>query len=662
MMADNMNNTGWEKDEATEVLKDPEPVRSAPTPPPAGGPIMGGPAAGNPIMGNQAVKVLCKSCRNAINRDAAFCPICGASQREEPADQGNEKKASSKKIGIIAAISGAGVVVLAAAVVIGVLIGRSSSNDDTDDTPDRDEWIVSEEPTPTPEILSDSKVIMTLGLGQDDDAPKEEDKFLTTDIARNEIASVTFLDSLAQMPENAWDVSEDGNKLVMAWADQREDGYYDVYIGAEGGVEAHRNSTAIFTNMNHVEQIQLGGNFHTEGAEEMSCLFAGCISLEELDVSSLDTSNVTDMSNMFYDCGFTGLDVSSFDTSKVTDMHGMFADCYLLSELDLSGFDTSNVTNMRGMFQGCRSLTSMDLSGFNTSNVTDMGLMFDECRSLVSVNVSGFDTSNVTDMGLMFYECRNLTDVDVSGFNTANVINTNNMFFGCVKLNGLDLSNFDSSLVASMQYTGTAAGVITLQGYDFSEAYRQEFAEYENWAWHETFVYLDDPDHITHILYMDPENENSAEAAFMWDGPRMDAGYRVEAGIVVTLYGDVNGQTAYRMKFLTMDGKGVQLKNGSDESLLGLFDAELQESVVAQDDEYYYSTLYLVSNSWTKDYTALIYAVQDFEQGVIYIIEYSVQPAFFNIDYDLDVITDISIVNLEDFGIDKRAGLVGGTN
>ena len=40
----------------------------------------------------------------------------------------------------------------------------------------------------------------------------------------------------------------------------------------------------------------------------------------------VDTSNVTNMSNMFRGCGnLTSLDVSKFDTSKVTDMYGMFS-------------------------------------------------------------------------------------------------------------------------------------------------------------------------------------------------------------------------------------------------------------------------------------------------------------------------------------------------
>ncbi len=103
------------------------------------------------------------------------------------------------------------------------------------------------------------------------------------------------------------------------------------------------------------------------------------------------------------------LDLSSFNTSNVTTMWGMFEECSSLTSLDLSSFNTSNVTNMGVMFSGCSSLTSLDLSNFNTSNVTTMSSMFSGCSSLTSLDLSNFNASNVTDMGAMFSRCSSLT-------------------------------------------------------------------------------------------------------------------------------------------------------------------------------------------------------------------------------------------------------------
>ena len=97
-----------------------------------------------------------------------------------------------------------------------------------------------------------------------------------------------------------------------------------------------------------------------------------------------------------------------FDTLNVTDMKSMFAGCSSLQSIDLSKFDTSNVTDMRSMFSGCSSLTSLDLSTFDTSKVTNMGSMFYGCSSLTSIDLSSFDTSNVTNMNGMFTYCNSL--------------------------------------------------------------------------------------------------------------------------------------------------------------------------------------------------------------------------------------------------------------
>ena len=96
-----------------------------------------------------------------------------------------------------------------------------------------------------------------------------------------------------------------------------------------------------------------------------------------IDVSGLNTSNVTDMSYMFNGCSsLTSLDVSNFDTSNVTNMSSMFGDCSKLTNLDLSNFDTSKVKNMLGMFYRCSSLTSLDLRNFDFSKVTSYNNMF----------------------------------------------------------------------------------------------------------------------------------------------------------------------------------------------------------------------------------------------------------------------------------------------
>ena len=134
-------------------------------------------------------------------------------------------------------------------------------------------------------------------------------------------------------------------------------------------------------------------------------MFDFCIALESLDLSSFNTSSVTNMHDMFYSCNsLKSLNLSSFDTSSVTSMLYMFSSCYSLESLDLSSFNTSSVTTMSSMFSYCYSLKSLNLSNFNTSSVTDMSFMFDSCNSLKYLDLSNFDLKRLSQHFNIFYD------------------------------------------------------------------------------------------------------------------------------------------------------------------------------------------------------------------------------------------------------------------
>lgn len=144
----------------------------------------------------------------------------------------------------------------------------------------------------------------------------------------------------------------------------------------------------------------------------MSRMFKG-VSLTDLDVSTFDTSSVTDMNYMFSTCSLlTSLDLSNFNTSSVTNMSFMFHDCFKLQSL-IFNFDTSAVTNMRFMFYNCNSLTSLDLSNFDTSSVTDMNFMFGLLVSATNIILGPnlFKTSAVTSID--FSDCKKWTNETV---------------------------------------------------------------------------------------------------------------------------------------------------------------------------------------------------------------------------------------------------------
>ena len=169
----------------------------------------------------------------------------------------------------------------------------------------------------------------------------------------------------------SWDISEAGDGSVMAYVEDDGSGNstYKVTIGGKGGIIAN---------------------------ESMIGYFGGFDKMTSIDLSALDTSEVTNMNSMFEYCSnLTSLDVSNFDTSKVIDMSSMFSWCGSLTNLNVSNFDTAKVTNMQEMFGGCSSLTSLDVSSFDTSNVTNMDLMFCDCPAWDTVDQTKFSGKDI---------------------------------------------------------------------------------------------------------------------------------------------------------------------------------------------------------------------------------------------------------------------------
>lgn len=233
----------------------------------------------------------------------------------------------------------------------------------------------------------------------------EQGAVLGSEITRESIVAVTFLDTLKDMPDTAWDVSWNQDESVMAWTKEKiGTDKFQLYIGAEGGV----------------------------ATKDCAGLFAGYCNMESVEFNHcFDTSQATDMRDMFCDCrSLTKLELSNFDTSQVTDMAGMYTRCASLTELDFSNFDTSQVTDMRSMFSNCQKLTKLDLSSFDTRRVTSMERMFEACENLSELGITSFDTSQVTNMTFMFASCSSLTKLDLSHFDTANA-DVEGMFSGC---------------------------------------------------------------------------------------------------------------------------------------------------------------------------------------------------------------------------------------
>lgn len=128
--------------------------------------------------------------------------------------------------------------------------------------------------------------------------------------------SVVFTDEAMPASATLIDVDEDGDGGVVAWMSE--------------------STMKISTQ---IKDIKVQAN------PDSSYMFEGKDNLKIIDLTMLDTSNVTTMIQMFYECAsLTTLDLTPLNTSKVTTMTSMFCGCSGLTTLDLTPLDIKKVT------------------------------------------------------------------------------------------------------------------------------------------------------------------------------------------------------------------------------------------------------------------------------------------------------------------------------
>ncbi len=299
---------------------------------------------------------------------------------------------------------------------------------------------------------SKMKAYMTQADLKNDNYPETD---FHTNAYKSKITSIiTKKDNI--VPETAtesWDISEVGDGSVMAYVEDDGTGNstYKLTIGGKGGIIANESMIRYFSNFEKMTSIDLSA-LDTSEVTNMSGMFVECSKLASLDVSNFNTSNVTNMEGMFAACsGLTSLDLSNFNTSNVAVMNFMFTDCAGLKNLNLSNFNAPQLIGIIDMFSGLTNLETLNLSNFNAPKLTNITDMFNGLTNLVTLNLSNFNVPKITNMDAMFKDLSKLSKLNLTNFNTVNVTSMREMFSGCRSLTNLDLSSFDTSNVTDMR-------------------------------------------------------------------------------------------------------------------------------------------------------------------------------------------------------------------
>ena len=173
----------------------------------------------------------------------------------------------------------------------------------------------------------------------------------TPEIKTNEEGK-SILESLGFIMANAavGDIYDEGNAqgTTAAGLDWKivelADGSYQLQLGKEG-VTQNADSTVGWSAYNPsrlipnaYQSVKFLGP--VRGVGSLAGLFKNAPATSIINLNYLDTSQVTNMAEMFRNSKFESIDVSSFDTSNVTDMSYMFNYASATQVTGLENFNT----------------------------------------------------------------------------------------------------------------------------------------------------------------------------------------------------------------------------------------------------------------------------------------------------------------------------------
>ena len=292
---------------------------------------------------------------------------------------------------------------------------------------------------------------------------QETDKWLSGDLANNQIEAISFSDS-SDVPSDAlgsYSLAEDDSDEIMAWYyDADDNGLYEVVVGENGGVRANPLSSNLFSFLTELKTINFD-NFITTYVNSFYGMFESASALEEIDISGFDFSSATNISAMFREMTSleTIIGIETLDVSKYDSLYAMFSGCASLETLNLSQWNVSNIEDFSYMFSDTINLASVNLNNWKTSSATNMGSLFNS-SGIESLDLSHFDVDQVTSFGWMFYNTPYLTTINLSNWKTSSLEEMDYMFSNS-GVKSLDLTHFNTSNVTTMESLFSSADSLT---------------------------------------------------------------------------------------------------------------------------------------------------------------------------------------------------------
>ncbi len=162
----------------------------------------------------------------------------------------------------------------------------------------------------------------------------------------------------------------------------------------EGKLPIHREELLFLVN-----SWGRTNSFCTIDSNDFNVIIKECEKKECYDLSKLDTSQITNMQEIFKYSMFNG-DISNWNVSNVTKMKEMFNSAKEFNS-SIGNWDMKNIKSTNNMFYNAESF-NQDINSWDTSNIINMGLMFAYAKKF-DKNISKWNLENVKMCFELFY-------------------------------------------------------------------------------------------------------------------------------------------------------------------------------------------------------------------------------------------------------------------
>ena len=216
---------------------------------------------------------------------------------------------------------------------------------------------------------------------------------------------------------------------------------YKVIIKTTGGSASNLLFPPTITDLT---TTIVDGNKITFANNSMYCLFKGTNIVNFDDLSGFDTSQVTDMSSMFWASKATSLHMTEWgwDTSSVTTMYAMFSGLSQCETIEWDNLNLPKLTEIRYLFNGTIATQNILIRNWNfkgnNSNLNINGNVFDNIFHIINqgrtdfthIDMSGwYFPTGITSIGtLPGSEVSKYHDLILNNWTLPSVVNLDNFF------------------------------------------------------------------------------------------------------------------------------------------------------------------------------------------------------------------------------------------